>query len=1135
MAYVPRALRSKGGSAYTPVGLRRSRPGQTGTEAELVRKHVAGGVMSRLASDLRDVTLGTPGFVYGTGKAAVHDVEELTARTGRAFGRSEQWGRPRRKRPFKSDDIVKAIAQSYAYTYGPALPFTKGGVGTTAGRMWEHPLFSALDVAALASGGTAAGVRAGLLRSAPRTMGLKTPSGETVTRPVVGTELSRRLRVGAQEAQSRLLGNETKRAAKWQRRGLERQNLSREARLEPYLAAVDRLPAKQKVALSLRAEYVTKANVMREVERLRGLGERKQAKLYSDPKVLEWVEQPTKRMQRVLDMEDRWVTPFREEVFARTRKNRKGEVTPLVGEAAKEQRRWLPLLLQRGARYLDSLETPALKARRAEVAALERRIERQLEFVRKQRFTSAERKAMGEVGPDSSDLVIQLREQIRPLEAEIRTIVKDWNSNVTDLLLQRRELNRLLKLGEDASNLARVFAERAGVDGSAIHGMETIGAQVEALTGAIRAIRGKFPAEAEQLQKQVGQLRKSLRQAEKPRTVVTESSLGVKAVTPSGRVIQPRGSSRLSQLYSALGIAKERVARAERTLATRRKVSVEDVRAGWQGGLRAPESQTIAEMIAEIKAELPPGAEPRYRPQKIASERGAKGYGAGGSVEPRSPIRQNKAQLWAAGKIARSIDTLGPNTQRLLRYALYTDKHSKLGRGAKPFAGEVVDGKQWTYYKRHRNERIGTIEKNRAGFEAELDRLVDLEDPGVSKLGEELTTLDPVEAAVDAAGNRLVVPVSYAKKIVGEFTRNNEWYAKLYRSTTDVWRALVLNLRVGWLVNNIAGNTFLYAIKSAGIGGLRAYWNEVLRTNGKAAAHRMISDPALRRDFSPEFWAEHFGDQVLGTFYGTQTPEAGRVARLLGHRRSPTRVLRSLDVGYEKRVRKALLSVYMKRNPAVRQFYKEMPKQARSWEAAARKSFADEPVLAERISQQVNDGLGDYLHMSDFERKALRGAAPFYGWYQAITKIVVKMPLDSPYRTVVLANMGRVGMEWSEDYGLPWLEGAVPLDDDGLVFGSQAMNPYSTPYALGRGIVASDWYGSKQREGILNPLIPLGFKTVFGEGSLEGRAREQAKVLGLGLPFSRLAFPQERKSYSTDPRLRELLGYLGVPIKRVNR
>jgi hypothetical protein len=88
----------------------------------------------------------------------------------------------------------------------------------------------------------------------------------------------------------------------------------------------------------------------------------------------------------------------------------------------------------------------------------------------------------------------------------------------------------------------------------------------------------------------------------------------------------------------------------------------------------------------------------------------------------------------------------------------------------------------------------------------------------------------------------------------------------------------VLNLRVGWLVNNIVGNHFLYALQFGGVNGARAYANLILRTRGATVLRRMLNvkDPdgisaALMREFFPE--------QVGGTFLGSQTPAAGSLRK----------------------------------------------------------------------------------------------------------------------------------------------------------------------------------------------------------------------------------------------------------------
>lgn len=552
----------------------------------------------------------------------------------------------------------------------------------------------------------------------------------------------------------------------------------------------------------------------------------------------------------------------------------------------------------------------------------------------------------------------------------------------------------------------------------------------------------------------------------------------------------------------------------------------------------------IEDMIAEIRAQLPEGREPTYQPHEMGTRPAPSSQGAGGSVPQRSPVHQNLGKLFDAGLIAFNRDLLGRGTQRLLRWAHYSDKHDMLVRGG-VFSEHIHPG--WQPVKQKLGESLSHTEQNITDFNQMLDSISpdeidNLANEFVSDAKRAESGLD--EVVKDEAGRYLIVPEGYAKRIIGSFSRSDSDIAKFFHNVTAVWRALVLNLRPAWLVNNIVGNTLLYSVQHTGKNGLRAYLSAVLESG-------MGPDTLLSKILGREFTAripakelaEILPDEVLATFMGTQMPEGRLLAHTIGHRYSPARWARNLDQNYEKALRKAIADRVLSNNPRVRAIHDAMPEQSRSWMEAVKQAVKEDKLLPERVSGEINAALGDFTSMTAFERGVLRSVVPFYAWYRAITLVVLKMPLDSPYRTAALAKLGQIGQEttdqWWREHGvdpesLPFhLRSVLPWGNS--AYRMTGLNPFTTtPQLLGGFMVA----GSGQD--ILGSLNPVFFAPLIAavKGAYPAPWEKKRSFIenaawgGLDflrfLPETRLAYPYDSKSaVGKGSRGKELASYLG--------
>jgi hypothetical protein len=232
-----------------------------------------------------------------------------------------------------------------------------------------------------------------------------------------------------------------------------------------------------------------------------------------------------------------------------------------------------------------------------------------------------------------------------------------------------------------------------------------------------------------------------------------------------------------------------------------------------------------------------------------------------------------------------------------------------------------------------------------------------------------------------------------------------------------------------------------------------------------------------------------------------------------------------------------LIRHYIRKSPEFRKVYSSMPRQTRSFEAASRKLLEGDTTKAYRrsIAKQVNEALGDYLHMSPVERNVLRNIFPFYSWYRAIATTTFHLAADTPLRANILGQLGQIGKQYSEEElgDLPRrLEGAIGLGpgEGGTehALRTQGWNPWATLAQLQSGVTTD-----VQDLG-LNPfaagLLAAGARHREGVGAAP-LAGEMLAGMVRALPLTQLAAPYPpSRLYPKRTRGNTFYSWLGVPI-----
>lgn len=550
------------------------------------------------------------------------------------------------------------------------------------------------------------------------------------------------------------------------------------------------------------------------------------------------------------------------------------------------------------------------------------------------------------------------------------------------------------------------------------------------------------------------------------------------------------------------------------------------------------------EPIERLQREL----ETAGRPQPVylhdtALEQGRSGFtaiqprGGGRSPTPPPPTFQNEQVLASLGQLLLDPSTLIGQHLRNVKYGLYRDIHSTLERQAAvrvPKGTKLPDG--WDYLRRavgptgRSGETIPYTERTAGEYHRRLEELLpDAE--AEAKLRGEFTTRTEAEAG-DFAGDRLIVPSSTIRALTGEFERSSRAARWLVERPLDVWRAILLNWSPRWLTNNVVGNTFMGLLRFGGARYVREWLRAVREHGGPAAIEKLLRDQETAGHLTATDIAELFPGQVVGTFKGQNMPYEASVA--VGRLRNIARQgLSPIDRGYEQALRRAAIRTQARRSPEVIARYKAMPKEERSWRAATKEELARNPTLVKKIEQEVNSGLGDFTSLSPAERNWLRRLVPFYGWYRAVTTVVLRLPVETPLRVRLIAQLSNIQQE-DQDLLNPnlrqYLRGSVPVAGGGILR-TQGINPYATVPQVGRALVSDPL-------GVINPYL----QAIAATGRTFSEPTSLAKLLDTiwqvvygSLPPAQAVSLAEHgappsKLYRPST-LDQLLGLAGIPLR----
>ncbi len=1083
-----------------PSGTRKRKAGGGGALESL-------GPLGELVGDVGSAIYGVPFGVYETGKAIALDTRDLITEGDLS--------------PERTGAIGAAIGRNYADVYGPLLHGDFSGV--TSG---EDLFQILLDAATIATLGGAGAARVGLAPAAARQIELRGPGallGQEGQLVLGGRSLSRNPVIRArQELVDRALkalppgtplAGETARFGREARRQTGRTALGRATQAREFREAINRLSPAERDALGILARVPLPAHLAawkRTLEETAAAGSSDAARLLrtlDDPKVRKLYEKPSEAMLR-----------------AHEEAAKLGEIhAGLLADYGAfdlqlaEQSRFRSTRLAAGARAY----TPG-QARQAV-----RRIDTQLRRLRRQeqQLQKLGVRLRGRGTPELRELRAAAGETARSAGRKTATAAK-LEQAVTKAgrlegeLRQARELLERLMTGNALSADEMIAAGlRAGSDLAAVR-TRLLGRQYDRVVQL-----------ADRYDRALAQLARRAR---------------LDQAIPSMGEITIRQQAELAQLARIRADIAGRLAAGRRELA--RLADVEEtllaerelIGPGIVGG------PPVEQLRAQLEAAGRP--EPIYLPDLPARRRGGRRGSRNAASLPGSPIHRSEGVLFRLGELALDPSLLSREFLRAVEFARYKDLHDLLLEAAVkvPYRrGERARLPAGHVWVRRPHERIGFLESIPGERLREL--IPEPGEVGSSELAARgFVSRDAGDALVEA-GFRYAVPEQLARQVSGEFRQTGKVLRLVIDRPTTVWRALVLNLRVGWLTGNLVGNTLLAALRFAGPAGWRGYLDAIRTAKGPAAVRRLLNDKAVVDALGPDDIARVFPEHTeLGSFIGSQRPQlpVGRLAETRTGRTvgAVAGSLARADRGYEAMLRRGAINTALRQAPEIRARLKAMRRETRSFRDVALDELEQNPALAREISDKVNSALGDFLRQSPFERNVLRRAMPFWGWYQAIAGIVVHLALEHPGRANLLAKLGEVGTEDSEDQLGPLpshLQGAIPLAGDRLLK-TQALLPFATVPQLAAGAGAILPGGSPEalsRE--LNPFVQAAIASLASERSRRGLVGDVAASIGEQLPQTRLARtlltgPPPSKLYRHPTTLQELLQFSGVPIRTLN-
>jgi hypothetical protein len=458
---------------------------------------------------------------------------------------------------------------------------------------------------------------------------------------------------------------------------------------------------------------------------------------------------------------------------------------------------------------------------------------------------------------------------------------------------------------------------------------------------------------------------------------------------------------------------------------------------------------------------------------------------------------------------------------------------------------------------------------SRAGRLEDTGRALDTPDSAAATtmLEPSLETLTwNVQSAANDRPMVNMIPKAMYDELVGEFNQAHKFIRMWIDRPTRIWRAMTLNLRPAWIINNYIGQMLLLA-SAYGVRGLGEYVTQ-FSLPGRAKRLRVDADgnPVLDDLYRKQYGEfDAFAELAPELSEFGWSREANLATRdLMGNKltrgmRGLSEFMGSLNQRLtDDHTRRAAFMAEMR--PQIRKYQKANPDA--SFEEAAR-ALWDDADFADEVTRRVLDNMIDFTDLSNFERTVIKRAIPFYSWIRGITKRTGQMVLNEPGKAAVGANIGRYGVQHNEEmYGeLPEFLKGIVGNGGSRVLVTQGMNPFMTPAdvlgMVGGMFLPGQMTGPQNPIATMNPVFKAPLEAAAnldffygrpivdprtGDSSFAGRLWQQGINSFPQMRVWRQAQMEravKRGELEYDPLfepslLNAVLSYLGLPIRTMD-
>jgi len=419
---------------------------------------------------------------------------------------------------------------------------------------------------------------------------------------------------------------------------------------------------------------------------------------------------------------------------------------------------------------------------------------------------------------------------------------------------------------------------------------------------------------------------------------------------------------------------------------------------------------------------------------------------------------------------------------------------------------------------------------------------------------------------------------------------------RIYYKGTSMWKSVLLGLSPRFLVNNAVGNSFMHMVDNMGDHAVYGLYEGFKQTRGVDKANKWLYQALQEEGYlKRNHWTNrYYGSQLGQSLHHTVLPEKkerGRVAvdveimgeALVKHgplEKAASKGFVAAGTYAERLVRRAGIISKVRSDPRIKaemaRLKKERPdlNTRQRLDAAADIVHSRDPSFARRISQEVEQTMGNYVNLSGPER-SIRAVDPFYTWQRHIVKHATHIAMDRPGRAAFGTQLGHIGSDFaSEGLGgeiTDWMRSFVPGQEDEIIdripaLNTSGLNPYASYGDVLESLISLMPGGEPGQIQVgeslgtmLNPFVQAGVEELTGASLLTGEPINRTeygpvdKLMNFLGPVGRtaaapafklpqatllesIAYPPEYKSdtlYAKTPE-EYFLALMGFPIKWVD-